>query len=107
MTLPEEYAERITQDARAARAGELLPEQNHVELRKYVLETGEKVRDTKPEDVREEWRKRRIESKKIARECQKRTEEIRESLPKGVKKMWGKTNLGFLSTEDPMGGLVK
>lgn len=99
MTLPREYVERIEKDAKAAQVGGLLPEQSHVELRKYVLETGETIRDMQPAEVRAEWRKREAESKKIAGECKKRTEEIKATLSKGVRKMWGNTNLGFLLGE--------
>lgn len=94
--LPQIYDERLRNDAKGMWEGVQIPQPEHVAIRNYILQTTREVKAAADDEVRQKWKTLENESNKISDELQERTNEIRRSLPEGVRKMWGDAHLGLL-----------
>lgn len=91
------YADRISADAEETLRGMKFPANQARELRKYILERAEILATTEAETTRADWKKRRAESQRIAKEAAAETEVWHENISENASLLWGDANLGFLS----------
>lgn len=94
--LPSPFHQRVRDDLAKLKDCSRMPLPLHIQKRRYILETAQASAEIDSETQRKNIQTAEGEIRKLAKQLEKRTDEIRRTLNPKVAEMWGHAHLGLI-----------